>query len=50
MDLRLGEESGLDATRAILAADRAARVLALTAFEDFQSIESASGAATCTPL
>lgn len=44
MDLRLGEESGLDATRAILAADQKARVLALTAFEDFHSIEAAVSA------
>lgn len=44
MDLRLGEQSGLDATRAILAEDEGARVLALTAFEDFQSIEAAVSA------
>lgn len=44
MDLRLGEESGLDASRAILAEDGGARVLALTAFEDYQSIEAAVSA------
>lgn len=44
MDLKLGEESGLEATRAILAGDPTARILALTAYDDFPMIEAAAAA------
>jgi len=44
MDLKLGRESGLDATRLILEENQEARILALTAYDDFPMIEAAATA------
>lgn len=44
MDLRLGAESGLDATKAILADNPDAKALVLTAYDDFPMIEAAAAA------
>lgn len=42
MDLKLGTESGLDATRLILSENPGARVLALTAYDEYPLIEAAT--------
>jgi two-component system response regulator DegU len=42
MDLKLGLESGLDATRQILHENPDARILALTAYDDYPMIEAAT--------
>jgi len=44
MDLKLGSESGLEATRRILAENPEARILALTAYDDFPMVEEAIAA------
>lgn len=44
MDLKLGNESGLEATRQILVDNPKARILVLTAYDDFASIEAAAAA------
>lgn len=43
MDLRLGEQSGLRASRQILAEERHAQILALTSYDDYPIVEEAIG-------